>query len=89
MQTQKNNTRPVARTLSKRKSNLGNPTDQLKIHRGVYQTYLMQELEFSTSLTERLLKQYDAHITRDTMPEAFALRIEMFHSAFIQKLRAL
>ena len=84
-----NDTRPIAKRTKKIKSNLGNKTDQLKIHKEVYRTYLMQDLELKPRQTEKLIKLYEELINGDQMPNVFPLPIAIFHTAFIQRLQKL
>lgn len=90
MQTDpKPNTKPIAQWVRRQKTNLGNKTDQLKIHKAVYQDHLENTLSFEPKLVSKLLKLYDSLIEAEQMNTLFQLRIETFHSAFIQKLQSL
>lgn len=80
---------PVAKRTRKQTTNLGKPSDQLKIHRATYHTHLIQTLQLPTGQTEKLLKLYDQLIDAEQMATLFSLPIIIFHAAFIQKLQSL
>lgn len=84
-----NDSRPIAKRVKKQTTNLGKRSDQLKIHKAVYQNYLCNELQLATRVSDQLIRLYDKLIDSETMETTFNLRIEIFHSAFIQKLRNL
>lgn len=83
------NTKPIAKHVKKQKSNLGKSSDQLKIHRNVYMDYLLNTLSFSARTVDKLMHLYDELVDSEDMENTFSLRIEIFHSAFIQKLQSL
>ncbi len=80
---------PVAKRTRKQTTNLGKPSDQLKIHRATYHTHLIQTLKLPTGQAERMLKLYDQYIDAELMATLFSLPMLVFHAAFIQKLQSL
>lgn len=87
MQNNQNpNTRPIAKHVKKQKTNLGKLSDQLKIHRNVYQDYLQNNLNFGSRTVDKLIRLYERMIDADQMEILFKLPIATFHKAFLQKL---
>lgn len=78
---------PIAKHNRKLKTNLGRPSDQIKIHKSTYQNYLNNELKIPTSLVEKLLNLYDKlGPNKDTIHDEFKLPIPIYHKKFLSFL---